>query len=123
MKPDAKASSAATQGATPPIAKPVDPVAASSVTAVVNAEWTEQRKLYDDIDATLKRARSLQIEARQTLVAIIARQRSLFAKTLFLRSRPLFSPSLWRDALADAPRVAPTRRSFSRSAPLISRAA
>jgi small-conductance mechanosensitive channel len=104
-KPDAKASSAATQGATPPVAKPVDPGAASSATAVVNAEWTEQRKLYDDIDATLKRARSLQIEARQTLVTIIARQRSLFAKTLFLRSRPLFSPGLWKDALADAPRV------------------
>ncbi|HEY8138117.1 MAG TPA: mechanosensitive ion channel family protein, partial [Methylocystis sp.] len=67
-KPDAKASSAATQGATPPVAKPADPGAASSATAVVNAEWTEQRKLYDDIDATLKRARSLQIEARQTLV-------------------------------------------------------
>ena len=102
-KPDAKAAS---QGATPPIAKPADPGAASSVAAVVNAEWTEQRKLYDDIDATLKRARSLQIEARQTLVAIIARQRSLFARTLFLRSRPLSSPSLWKDALADAPRVA-----------------
>ena len=105
-KPDAKASSAASQGATPPAAKPVDPGAASSATAVVNAEWTEQRKLYDDIDATLKRARSLQIEARQTVVAITARQRSLFAKTLFLRSRPLFSPSLWKDALADAPRAA-----------------
>ncbi|HEY8138565.1 MAG TPA: DUF3772 domain-containing protein, partial [Methylocystis sp.] len=105
-KPDAKASSAATQGAAPPGAKPADPGAASSATAVVNAEWTEQRKLYDDIDATLKRARSLQIETRQTLVSIIARQRSLFAKTLFLRSRSLFSPALWKDALADAPRVA-----------------
>ena len=39
------------------------------------------------------------------MVAITARQRSLFAKTLFLRSRPLFSPGLWKDALADAPRV------------------
>ena len=105
-KTDAKVSSAATQGATPPSVKPADPNVASSVTAVVNAEWTEQRKLYDDIDATLKRARSLQIEARQTLVAIIARQRTLFAKTLFLRSRPLFSPGLWKDAAADAPRVA-----------------
>jgi len=105
-KTDEKVSSAATQGATPPSVKPADPNVASSVTAVVNAEWTEQRKLYDDIDATLKRARSLQIEARQTLVAIIARQRALFAKTLFLRSRPLFSPGLWKDAAADAPRVA-----------------
>ena len=39
-------------------------------------------------------------------MAIIARQRALFAKTLFLRSRPLFSPGLWKDAAADAPRVA-----------------
>jgi potassium-dependent mechanosensitive channel len=105
VKPDAKASSAASQGATPPVEKQVDPAAASSVTAVVNAEWTEQRKLYDDIDATLKRARSLQIEARQMLVAIIARQRALFAKTLFLRSRSLFAPTLWKEALADAPRM------------------
>ena len=75
-KPDAKASSAATQGATPPSVKPMDPAAASSAAAGVNAEWADQRKLYDDIDATLKRARSLQIEARQTVVAITARQRS-----------------------------------------------
>ena len=122
-KPDAKASSAASQGAIPSIAKPAEPDAASSVAAAVNAEWTEQRKLYGDIDATLKRARSLQLEARQTLVAITARQRSLFAKALFLRSRSLSSPSLWKDALADAPRVGGRRRPFSRSAPRISRAA
>jgi small-conductance mechanosensitive channel len=105
VKPDAKASSVAAQGATPSTAKPADPGPASSAAAGVNAEWTDQRKLYDDIDATLKRARSLQIEARQMVVAITAHQRSLFAKTLFLRSRPLFSPTLWRDGLADAPRV------------------
>ena len=122
-KTDAKVSSAATQGATPPSVKPADPNVASSVTAVVNAEWTEQRKLYDDIDATLKRARSLQIEARQTLVAIIARQRALFAKTLFLRSRPLFSPGLWKDAAADAPRVAAAAAVFfeERAANFVSR--
>ena len=45
-------------------------------------------------------------------MAIIARQRSLFAKTLFLRSRPLFSPSLWKDALADAPRVGAAAAAF-----------
>ncbi len=121
---DAKASSAASQGATPPIAKPAEPDAASSVAAAVNAEWTEQRKLYGDIDATLKRARSLQLEARQTLVAITARQRSLFAKTLFLRSRSLSSPSLWKDALADAPRVGRAAAAFfeERAANFASRA-
>ncbi len=108
--PDAKTPSATPQSAPPSAAKPPEPDSAapgnSAAAAGVNAEWAEQRKLYDDIDATLKRARSLQIEARQTLVTIIARQRALFAKTLFLRSRGMFSPTLWKEALAEAPRTA-----------------
>ena len=124
-KADAKTSAAAPQTAAPPVAKPPEADAGSSTAAAgVNAEWTEQRKLYDDIDATLKRARSLQIEARQTLVTIIARQRSLFAKTLFLRSRSLFSPALWKDALAETPRVAAAAAVFfeERAANFASRA-
>ena len=105
-KPDPKASSVTPQSATPSALKPQEPDAGNSAAASVNEEWTEQRALYNDIDATLKRARSLLIEARQTLVTIIARQRALFAKTLFLRSRGMFAPSLWKEAVADAPRVA-----------------
>ena len=57
-------------------------------------------------------------------MAITARQRSLFAKTLFLRSRPLFSPGLWKDALADAPRVGAAAAVFfeERAANFVSRA-
>ncbi|WP_246721930.1 DUF3772 domain-containing protein [Methylosinus sp. H3A] len=75
----------------------------SLATASVNAEWSEQKKLYDEVDATLKRARALSIEARQTGLVIRARQRALFAKTLFLRTSGLFSPALWSAALQELP--------------------
>jgi len=102
--------SAETRPAAPPAAVPV-PVPApapaveggSLATASVNAEWAEQKKLYDEVDATLKRARALSIEARQTGLVIRARQRALFAKTLFLRTSGLFSPSLWSAALQELP--------------------
>ncbi|OBS54488.1 MULTISPECIES: DUF3772 domain-containing protein [Methylosinus] len=76
---------------------------ASLAAASVNAEWAEQKKLFDETDATLKRARALALEARQTALSIRARQRALFAGTLFLRTSGLFSPSLWSAALQEAP--------------------
>ena len=94
-------SDAAPQAAAPE----TTPAASDSAAAGVNAEWADQRKLYDDIDATLKRARSLLVEARQVMVAIVARQRGLFAKTLFLRTNGMFSPTLWKEAVAETPRV------------------
>jgi small-conductance mechanosensitive channel len=75
----------------------------SLAAASVNAEWAEQKKLYDEVDATLKRARALTLEARQTALTIRARQRALFAGTLFLRTSGLFSPALWSAALQEAP--------------------
>lgn len=78
----------------------------SAAAASVNAEIAEQRKLYEETDALLKRARALLLEARQSTIAIVARQRSLFAKTLFLRTSGLFSPALWRAAMIEAPGVA-----------------
>jgi small-conductance mechanosensitive channel len=92
-----------------PEAKPkmpdTTPAASDSASLGVNAEWADQRKLYDDIDSTLKRARALLVESRQVLVTVVARQRALFAKTLFLRTNGLFSPTLWKEAAAEAPRV------------------
>lgn len=84
--------------------------AAARVSA--NAELEEQRRLFDAIDATLKRARAIQLEARQVVVTIVARQRGLFAKNLFLRTRGLFSPELWGAALEEAPTVASSSASF-----------
>ncbi|WP_051949409.1 DUF3772 domain-containing protein [Methylosinus sp. PW1] len=75
----------------------------SLATASVNAEFAEQKKLYEEVDATLKRARALSIETRQTALVIRARQRALFAKTLFLRTSGLFSPALWSAALQELP--------------------
>ncbi len=43
------------------------------------------------------------LESRQLSLSIVARQRDLFARTLFLRTSGLFSVNLWRAALADAP--------------------
>lgn len=85
---------------------------ANSAEASANAELEEQRKLHDALDATLKRARAMLLEARQLSVAIVARHRALFARTLFLRTDGLFSPDLWRAALADAPVVFNAAASF-----------
>ncbi|MBI3275859.1 MAG: DUF3772 domain-containing protein [Methylocystis sp.] len=71
--------------------------------ARADAEWAEQKKLFDATDATLKRARSLLIEVRQTAASIVAQQRGLFAKTLFLRTNGVLSPSLWNSALRELP--------------------
>lgn len=80
--------------------------------ASANAELEEQRRLFDAIDATLKRARAMQLEARQVIVTIVARQRGLFAKNLFLRTAGLFSPELWRAAFEEAPTVASASANF-----------
>jgi potassium-dependent mechanosensitive channel len=102
-KPDPKTAPAKPQAppATPAAAEP----APGSAEASASAELVEQRKTFDAIDATLKRARAMLLETRQLGVSIVARQRALFARTLFLRTDGLFSPDLWRAALADAPGV------------------
>lgn len=83
---------------TAPEAPPAEQGAAE---AAASAELVEQRKTFDALDATLKRARALLLETKQVSVAIVARQRDLFAQSLFLRTDGFFSPTLWRAALAD----------------------
>ena len=116
LKPAAKPPEAkAPDGKTKPApGAPAAPSEADLAAASAAAERAEQQTLFAAIDATLKRARALQIEARQTLVTIVARQRAQFAKTLFLRTSGLFSPDLWRDALSDAPGAAADARDFLR---------
>jgi small-conductance mechanosensitive channel len=84
--------------------------AAARVSA--NAELEDQRRLFDATDATLKRARAMLLEARQISVTIVARQRGLFAKNLFLRTSGLFTPSLWRAALESVPGFVSDSASF-----------
>lgn len=108
VRPAASAKPDAAKSQPPPAAPapaPQEP-AAGSAEASASAELIEQRKTFDGIDATLKRARAMLLETRQLGVAIVARQRDLFARTLFLRTSGLFSVDLWRAALADIPGVA-----------------
>jgi small-conductance mechanosensitive channel len=93
--------SAEAKPAAPILVAPAD--GASVAAASFNAEWAEQKKLYDEVDATLKRARALSIETRQIGLTIRARQRALFARTLFLRTTGMFSPQLWSAALHELP--------------------
>jgi len=107
-KPPARGPPAAAPAAAP--SQPASRDAGARVSA--DAELEEQRRHYDAIDATLKRARAMLLEAQQLSVTIVARQRGLFAKNLFLRTNGLFSPSLWRGALDEAPEVISDSASF-----------
>ena len=80
--------------------------------AAASAELTEQRKIFDRTDATLKRARAMLLETKQISITIVARMRDLFTRSLFLRTDGFFSPSLWRVALSDAPWVYDQTRYF-----------
>lgn len=113
-KADAKAPAGKTDAVQPDAAgkdsskSPAPPAAAPSLGSAeqsVSAELVEQRKLHDAAEATLKRARALLLEVKQITTAIVARQRALFARTLFLRTNGIFSPTLWREAIAEAPAV------------------
>jgi potassium efflux system protein len=105
----------------PPVAEPA--TAPSAAEAAASAELVEQRKLFDSLDATLKRARALMLEARQLSTAIVGRQRDLFSRLLFLNTDSLFSPNLWRAAMSDAPGVFREAEIFlrARSANFLSR--
>ncbi|MGJ0393431.1 MAG: DUF3772 domain-containing protein [Methylocystis sp.] len=107
LKPESKPDAGGEQP--PPSAKQA---ASGSAEASIDADIAVQRDAYGAIDATLKRARALLLETRQVAVAIVARQRALFAKTLFLRTSSLFSVDLWRAAIDNAPTVFSAARSF-----------
>ncbi len=107
-----KAAARATKNATggEPATNAPQPAAAATpetgaAEAATSAELVEQRKLFDSLDASLKRARALLLEAKQLSSAIVGRQRDLFSSLLFLKTDSLFSPNLWRAAMSDAPGV------------------
>lgn len=106
--PDKAATARPTKNKSPAEAEPVvseEPAGPSAAEAAASAELIEHRKLFDSLDASLKRARALLLEARQLSTAIVGRQRDLFSSLLFLNTDSLFSPHLWRTATDDAPGV------------------
>jgi len=95
-----------------PAAKEPPPAVDSAAAAGVASELADQTRLRDELDALSKRARALSLEARQTLAAMVARQREIFATTLLLRSNSMFASTLWREALGEAPVAASAAGGF-----------
>ena len=71
--------------------------------ADVSAERAAQEKLFNDLDATAKRAKVLSVQASQTNATIGARLRASFAHALFARSTSLLSPALWDVVIHELP--------------------
>lgn len=71
--------------------------------ADITAERDTQTKLFNDLDATVKRAKVLGVQVGQQSDAIAARRRALFARSVLERSSSLLSPSLWLAVASDVP--------------------
>ena len=78
---------------------PKDPPEAADI----SAERASQEKLFNDLDATAKRAKVLAVQASQTSGSIGARLRAAFAHALFARSSSLLSPALWGAVIRELP--------------------
>lgn len=67
------------------------------------AERAEQKKIFDELDAMVKRARLHVVQSEQISAAIVNRRRAIFQQELFARSASLLSPRLWYNAISDFP--------------------
>ncbi len=83
-------------------AKPAESSTPEGQAAIL--ERREQQKAFDDIDAQVKRARLLAVQAEQTGANINNRRRAIFRQALFQRSYSIISPQLWYAALTELPR-------------------
>ncbi len=97
-----------------------DASAGATEAPAVSDERTAQQKLFDDLDATAKRARVLAVQASQVSDTVVGRRRALFAHDLFARSASLLSPGLWSAVASEAPddagRVAVLTENWGRAA-------
>ena len=71
--------------------------------ADITTERDTQTKLFNDLDATVKRAKVLGVQAGQLADGIATRRRALFARSVLERSSSLLSPSLWIAVASDLP--------------------
>ncbi len=72
--------------------------------AEIAAERAKRQKAYDDVDALVKRANLLAVQAQQASAEIFARRRARLEQSLFARGPSLASPALWLDVISEAPR-------------------
>ena len=69
----------------------------------ITTEREAQTKLFNDLDATVKRAKVVGVQAAELGDRIAARRRALFARAVLERSTSLLSPSLWIGVGRDLP--------------------
>ncbi|MDX7952769.1 DUF3772 domain-containing protein [Lichenihabitans sp. Uapishka_5] len=81
--------------------KPADKAATEA--ADITTERQAQEKLYSDLDATVKRAKVLSVQADQLSDTVAGRRRALFARSVLERSASLLSPALWMAVAKDLP--------------------
>lgn len=100
-KPDAKAE--------PKESDPKDAKAAATTAAPapettdIKADRAEQEKQFNDLDATVKRARALLVQATQIDTTIGGLRRSLFTRSVLAQSYSLLDPRLWIPAVTELP--------------------
>ncbi len=71
-----------------------DPKAPPEAPAIT-AERAAQGKLFDDLDATVKRAKVLAVQSAQLDARIVAKRRDAFARSVLTQSDSLLDPRLW----------------------------
>ena len=101
LKPKAPDKAAPDKPAAPEKPAPAPPAADKPDSA--DSELADQEKSFKDIDAVLRRARSLAVETEQTQNLVGARRRALFTRALFERSSSLLQPGLWLEVARDLP--------------------
>lgn len=72
--------------------------------AAAAAERQAATQTFNDLDALVKRARLLAVQAEQTNTDIVSKRRANFANAVLARSSSILSPWLWRDVALDLPR-------------------
>ena len=78
-----------------------DPKTGTTEAPDIAKERDAQQSLFNDLDATAKRAKVMAVQAGQISDGILARRRALFAHDLFTRSTSLLDPALWASVGAE----------------------
>ena len=71
--------------------------------ATVTADRQQQQQIYDDLDAQMKQARLLGVDADEVTDRIVSRRRALFARAVFSRSYSILDLGLWSNAIREVP--------------------
>ena len=71
--------------------------------ATVTDDRKQQQQIFDDLDAQLKQARLLGVDADDVTDRIVSRRRALFARAVFSRSYSILDLGLWSSAIREVP--------------------